>query len=130
MRHGFILGIAMLYIIVLGLQMILTATFTMTDANGFGKILDGYNPETAQSEGILPGGMESYTNTNTGQSEASIGANDFIRIAKTVGQMASLYAPALFTGNYIWFWYIFCFPIAVTFWLSLGLALFRGVSSG
>lgn len=130
MRHGFILGIAMLYMIILGLQMMVTGQTTMTDANNLGKIIDGYNPETRVEEGILAGSMESYTNTNTGQSESSIGSDDFIRVGKAIGQMAFLYAPAIFTGNYLWFWFIFCFPIAITFWLSFGLALFRGVSSG
>lgn len=128
MRHGFTLGIAMLYIMFLFLQMFLTGQASMDDTNNLGDILDGYNPETRENDGIFPGGFGTYTNSESGQSELQI--SDFWRITTALGNMSMLYHPALFTGNYIYIWYIFCLPIALVFWLSMGLALFRGVSSG
>lgn len=130
MRHGFLVGIVMLYVIVLGLQMIALGVTEMTDANNLGRILDGYNAETRQSGGIYPSGLETYTNASTGQAEPSIGADDMSRIATAMGNMAMLYSPVIFQGIYLWFWFIFCLPISLAFWIGFGLALFRGVSSG
>ena len=130
MRHGFIWGIIMLFMLILGLQMFLTGEFTISESNQLGRIIDGYNPETRENEGIFPGELSTFTNASTGQDEIAISASNGLRVAKFVGQASLLYAPALFTGNYVWFWYIFCLPIAVTFWLSILLALFRGVGSG
>ena len=130
MKVGLIIGIAMIYIIVLGLQMVALGVDDITDANNLGKILDGYNPDTQQNEGVYPGALETHTNASTGQSEAAFNAGDFVRIAKTVGGMSMLYSPVLFQGSYLWFWFIFCFPISIAFWLTLGLAIFRGVGSG
>ena len=73
--------------------------------------------------------MEAHTNAETGQSEGAMKARDFLRIAKTIGQMGMLYAPVIYQGSYVWFWWIVCFPISIAFWLSLGLAIFRGVGS-
>ena len=129
MKIGFLIGIAMLYMVILGLQMVALGVTDMTDENNLGRILDGYNPDTRQNEGVNPGALETHTNAETGQSEASFNAGDFVRIAKTIGQMGMLYAPVIFQGSYLWFWYVVCFPISIVFWLSLGLAIFRGVGS-
>jgi len=132
MKVGFVIGIAMIYIIILGLQMVALGVDDITDANNLGRILDGYNPDTRENEGVYPGVTDTYTNAESGQSEASLNAGDFARIAKTIGQMGVLYAPVLFEdagAGYLWFWYIVCFPISIAFWLSLGLAIFRGVGS-
>ena len=130
MKHGFIMGIVFMFIVITGLQMMLTAEFSMDDTNNFGKILSGYNPTTQADEGIVPNDMQTYTNAETGQSEPSFKAKDVARLMLALGKMSFLYAPALFSGNYIWFWYLFCLPIALAFWTSAVLALVRGVGSG
>jgi len=124
------MGITLLFGIILGLQMFVTGEYTMTDGSNLGKIYDGYNAETRVAEGIFPGGLATYTNEETGQDEIAITAENGFKIVKFVGQASMLYAPALFQGNYAWFYYIICLPIAVTFWLSILLAIFRGVGSG
>jgi len=129
MKVGLVIGIAMLYIIVLGLQMVALGVDDITDANNLGRLLDGYNPDTMENEGVYPGALETHTNAETGRSEAAFNAGDFVRIAKTVGGMSMLYSPVLFQGSYLWFWFVVCFPISIAFWLVLGLAIFRGVGS-
>lgn len=129
MRHGFVMGIIMLYMIVLGLQAIALGESDISSANGLANILDGYNTETRQNEGIFPGGVETHTNASTGQSEVAVKAGEGAGMLNAIKNMAMLYSPVIFHGNYIWFWWIFCFPIAGAFWVAVFLSLIRGVSS-
>jgi len=118
MKQAWIVGTVMLYIILMALQMFVTATAD-TSETGVGAEL--YNYE-------FPSEVTAHTSPDTGQSSAEISAGTIASSIWDVGQMAMLRFPALFSGNYVWFWYIFCLPIAVSFWVIM-FSIFRGVGS-
>lgn len=107
----------MLYIILMGLQMF--ATTASTSSTGLGSELYDYR---------YPSEVTSHTNPDSGQSSAEISAGTIAKSVWNVGQMAMLRFPALFTGNYVWFWYVFCLPISISFWVVM-FTIFRGVGS-
>ncbi len=118
MKQSMIIGVVMLYIIMMGLQMFVTDV-SATSETGIGSELHNYR---------YPSEVTAYTNPDTGQSAATIGAGTIASSLWDVGQMAMLRFPALFTDNYVWFWYIFCLPISISFWAVMFM-IFRGVTS-
>lgn len=118
MKQAWIVGTIMLYVLLMGLQMFVTGNFD-TSATGVGSELHDYE---------LPSEVTPHTDPDTGQSSVEIDAGTIASAIWNVGQMAVLYFPGLFTGNYIWFWWVFCFPITVSFWVVM-FTIFRGVGS-
>ena len=118
MKQAWIVGTIMLYVILMGLQMFVTSS-SATSSTGIGAELYNYN---------FPSEVTAHTSPDTGQSSAEISAGTIASSIWNVGQMAMLRFPALFTGYYVWFWYIFCLPIAISFWVVM-FTIFRGVGS-
>lgn len=118
MKQAWIVGTIMLYIILMGLQIFVTGG-TSTSSTGIGA--ETYNYE-------FPSDVTAHTSPDTGQSSVEINAGTIASSIWNVGQMAMLRFPALFTGYYNWFWWTFCFPVAVSFWVVM-FTIFRGVGS-
>lgn len=119
MKQSWIVGTIMLYIILLGLQMFVSAAYDTSDT-GVGAEL--------YEEGMFPSGLTPHTDPDTGQSSVEIDAGTIATSIWNVGNMAMLRFPALFQGDYLWVWWILCFPVAVSFWVVM-FTIFRGVGS-
>jgi hypothetical protein len=118
MKQSWVVGTIALYMILMGLQMIVSGTFS-TSSTGVGSEL--YAEQ-------FPAELAPHTDPDSGQSSVEIEAGTIATSIWNVGQMAMLYFPALYQGNYVWFWWIFCFPIALSFWVVM-FTIFRGVGS-
>lgn len=118
MKQAWIVGTIMLYIILMGLQMFVTGG-TETSESGVGSELYDYE---------FPAEVTAHTDPDSGQSSVEIGAGTIASAIWNVGKMAMLYFPGLFQGDYVWFWWVFCFPVAVSFWVVM-FTIFRGVGS-
>ncbi len=44
-------------------------------------------------------------------------------------EIVFLWSPTMWSGNWVWFWWVFCFPIACGMIASV-VSMIRGVSSG
>lgn len=118
MKQAWVIGIVMLYVILMGLQMFVAGE-TSTSSTGVGSELHAYQ---------LPGEVTAHTDPDSGASSVEIDAGTIASGIWHVGQMALLYFPGIFQGDYIWFWWCICFPIAVSFWIAM-FVVFRGSSS-
>lgn len=121
MKQAFIIGVVMLYVMVLGIEGILTGTTSVSDT-GLGSEMANYN---------VPQDVLGHTSPNTGQSSVEFDVEVVALSLWNVGRMAMLNFPAIFdNGNplYNWFYWTLCFPIAVSFWVII-FTIFRGVSS-
>lgn len=118
MRPSWLVGIITLYIILFALQMLVTAESPSSTTTG-AELYDIPIPNSMVEKKLDTG-------------DSIIGAKPEISAAviMQVGEMAMLKFPGLFTGNYVWVWWILCFPIAMAFWITIFLAVVRGVSSG
>jgi len=116
-KQSWVVGIVMLYVILQGLTMVVQAS-TTGDSSVWG-ILDGvfkYNLSQVQGSGTSL------------VSSLWVPAQVGVAVLMSFGSIILLYYPALFHGTYIWFWFIFCLPIAVGFVISI-VTLVRGVAS-
>lgn len=121
MKQSWVIGIVMAYMMILGIEMLITGA-TSTSATGVGSEINNYS---------IPQDVDTHTSPNTGQSSVEINVGTVATSLWNVGRMAMLYFPAIFeNGNalYQWFYWDFCFPIAVSWWIIV-FVLFRGVSS-
>lgn len=118
MKGSFIQGVVMLYVILMGLQLFVTGG-TAPSSTGAGAEL--YNVPIPNSM------VEKKLDTG----DSIIGAKPEISagMIMKVGQMAMLQFPGIFTGYYVWIWYIFCLGVAIAFWIIIFLAVVRGVGS-
>lgn len=118
MKYSFAQGIVIFYLVLMGLQMIVSGS-SSTSATGVGAELHDY---------ALPSELTAHTDPDTGQSSVEIGASTIASSIWNLGQMAVLYFPGVFQGNLVWFWWFICFPTAVAFWVVM-FTIFRGVGS-
>jgi hypothetical protein len=92
---------------------------TETGSDSFlGKIFDMSLPQTEQQI------------TSGGESGVAMNAIGFSDIADIVLGLGVFWYPAIFQGVYVWAWAVLFMPIGVAFWVTMGLAMVRGVSSG
>ncbi len=111
------MGIIMLYMILFGLFMVVTVEAT-PEAGLYNSVFS--IPIPSGWLNVAPSGY---------QSMVTIGALDLFTIVWNLGNMAFLRFPPLMQGVYNWFWLIFCLPLAISFWVSVGTIL-RGVHAG
>jgi hypothetical protein len=97
MRTGTLIGVVMLYIIILGLEMMVTggANFTNPVTTSAGALLQ---PDVAASGNIA---------TQTWAVVSNIGSY----IGAIFGAIM-LWSPTIFSGYMLWLYWFFCFPIA------------------
>lgn len=117
MKQSWVVGIVMIYVILQGLTMVAQAD-TTGDSSIWG-VLDSvfkYNLSQVQGSGTSL------------ISSLWVPAQVGIAVLMALGNIILLYYPALFSGSYIWFWFIVCLPIAVGFVFTI-VTLVRGVPS-
>lgn len=117
MKQSWVVGIVMLYVILQGLTMIVQAS--TTGDSGVWNILDGvFKYNLSQVQGSSTSLISSIW----------VPAQVGISVLMTFLSVIMLYYPALFHGNYIWFWFVICLPISVGFVISI-VTTIRGVAS-
>jgi hypothetical protein len=114
MRTGWIIGVMMFYLVILGLELMATGGTIFSNAvtNAAGTLLQ---PEIASSSNIV---------TQAWSVLANIGA-----YASAIVSVVLLWSPTVFAGYMIWFYWFICFPVACAMIYGV-VTLIRGGGSG
>ena len=115
MKQSWVVGIVTLYVIAQGLTM-----FVQTSSSGDSSIW-------GVMDGVFRYNMTQIQGTQ-GVSSIWVPAQIGISVFMSFFQIILMYYPALFSGVYVWFWYVVLFPISVGFVISI-VSMIRGVSS-
>lgn len=113
MKQSWVVGIIMIYVILQGLTMVVQ-TSTTGESSVWSILHNMYAVNLTQNVVI------------SAVSSIFAAAGVVLAIFATLLQMIFLYYPALFSGVYLWFWFVVCFPIACGFVVSI-VSVIRGV---
>lgn len=115
MKQSMIIGIVMLYIICQGITMIIQADSTGSSSI-WGVFDNVYRMELSQNV------------ISSAVSSVFAPAAYLIAALFALGDVILMRYPAIFSGTYVWAWWIIFMPIAVSFLITIALSV-RGVSS-
>ena len=115
MKQSWVVGIIMLYVILQAINMTLQAS-TSVDGSMWGVFNNMWHLELSQN--VVASAVSSFF------APAGFAIAAIIALAKVI---LMLY-PAIFSGNYVWFWWTICFPVAISFIITIIMSI-RGVSS-
>ena len=115
MKQAWIVGTIMLYVILQIINMSLQASTTV-NGSMWGVFNSMWHLELSQN--VVATAVSSFF---APAAMAIAAITSFIRV------VLMLY-PAIFSGNYIWFWWIVCFPVSISFIIVFIMSI-RGVSS-
>ncbi len=114
MKSSWVLAIVMLYLIIMGCEVLATGGSLFSTAL-----------TTSQSTFIKPD-ITSGGSSFTGEWALLRYVGSYLAAFISI---AFLYAPTVFSGYLIWVWQFICLPVSVMFWFSV-VGIFRGVHSG
>jgi len=117
LSQGKVMGVVMIYVILQGLTMIVQGS-TTGDSSIWGILDSVFKYNLSQVQGSGAGLISSMW----------VPAQVGIAVLMGLLQIIMLYYPALFGGYYVWFWFIVCLPVAVSFVVVI-VMMIRGVTS-
>ena len=115
MKQSWVVGIVMLYVMLQAINMIVQASTTV-DGTMWSVFDSMWRMEYSQN--IVASAVSSFFAP----------AGMAIAVLTALGKAVLMLYPAIFTGTYIWVWWILCFGVAVSFIVTIVLTV-RGVSS-
>ena len=114
MKHSWVMGVVLLYLLILGVEMMVTEGTAFSSA------------AESQIEGLLSPSMTNQSGAVTSIiSLASQAGTYFMTFVNAV----FLWSPSVWTGYLVWVWFYLCVPITVTMIIGVIIVL-RGSSSG
>lgn len=115
MKTSWIIGVIMFYLLILGLELMITegTLFSNAVTRNVGTL---YQPELAAQSNIVTQGIAILS---------QIG--EYI---VAVLEVLFLWSPSVFSGYMIWVYWFVCFPVACAMFFGIILSSIRGVGSG
>jgi hypothetical protein len=114
LKQSWIVGIVMIYVVLQGWTMVLQNSST-GDSQVWSSLNNVWYMNLTQLVGSTVSAIWAPALT-------------VIAVFMSFISIIALYYPAIFTGTFIWFWWVVCLPIAVSFIISI-ITIIRGVHS-
>ena len=114
MKHSWVMGVVMLYLLVLGVEMMVTGG-TAFSSEGQGYLDSLVSPAMSNQSGALTSIVSLAIQVGT--------------YFETFIKAVFLWSPSVWTGYLIWVWFYMCVPLTIAMIIGIIIVL-RGSSSG
>ncbi len=121
MKTSWMIGCIMAYLLIFAAEMVATGgtVFNATTASGIS------NVAAVNQTGLMAPTIQESTNVFTAAWAVIAGVAAYLRL---ILQMLALWSPTIFVGDYLWFYWFICFPVAAGMVVSI-VFIVRGVHS-